>query len=245
MPTDTLGNSFLESLSQRLLKHLQGSLVKILLKPGQILAEAEAPIERIIFPAGSVISSVAAMADGRPVAVGIVGHDGFTSLPIAFHSHHHLHTSIVQVPGYAYSLGAAQFVQLIEQDKELKERVLSYAAYAYLATAQLAACNGLHCIEERYTRWILMSYDRVGLEEFLLTQDFVAHMLGVRRPSISLVAGRLSKSESISYNRGLVRIIDASKLESNVCECYRVLSKGMNRAMGYPARRPADSLATP
>ena len=235
-PVDT-GNSFLDSLALPTRTQLLPLLTHVSMTHGQVLGEAETPVETVYFPTTCVISTVALMADGRAVEVGFTGHDGFSSLAVAFHSKVDLHTSIVQIANYAYSVGAAKFARLIESDTHLRERIAAYAEYSYLAATQFAACNGLHSIEERYARWILMAYDRVGPDEYLLTQDFIAQMLGVRRPSVSLVAGTMSKAGIISYNRGRIRVLDHAALEDAVCECYRVLSHGMKRLMGYESRK--------
>ena len=235
MPEAT-GNSFLDSLPSTTRVRLLPALQKTLITSGLIIGEAGAPIEQIVFPIRSIISTVTEMVDGSAVEVGFTGHEGFGGLSIAFGSKMNTHSIVVQIPDSAYQIDAQFFLAQMNVDAVLKERALAYAEYAFIAAAQYAACNRLHPIEQRYARWMLMAHDRVGADEYSLTHEFVAQMLGVRRPAVTIVAGSLSKSSIIAYNRARVRVLDVSALEATACECYGALTAHLKRLMGYGPR---------
>ena len=229
----TTGNSFLDSLPAESLARLFPALTVRSLKKGLVLAEPGVLIEEIFFPIRSVISTVTRMLDGSGIEVGLAGHEGMSALSIAYGNRLSPHLTVVQIADSAYFMGAGLFLDLMKRDEHLRERVLAYAEYAFIASTQFAACNRLHPIEERYARWILMADDRVGNEPFLLTQEYSAQMLGVRRAGVTVVAGAMSKAGLISYRRGHVSVLDRDALESASCECYRVVNAELFRLMGY------------
>jgi CRP-like cAMP-binding protein len=187
------------------------------------------------------------MADGSAVEVGLAGHEGMSALSLAFGSRTTPHTTMVQIPNSAYSMPAEAFLSQLGLDRALNARVLSYAEYSFNAAAQFVACNRLHPVEERYARWILMAHDRVGEGEFMLTQEFTAQMLGVRRASVTVVAGAMSDSGLIAYRRGFISVLDRVALEEVACECYRVVNAELQRLLGYGARQStiADIITVP
>jgi CRP-like cAMP-binding protein len=230
------GNSFLDALPAGTRAQLLPMLSLAHLDKGVVLAEPGRPIDKIYFPVRSVISTVSRMADGNAVEVGLAGHEGMSALSVVFGSRTTPHMTVVQISDSAHSMNAQQFLTLIDADEQLKRRVMAYAEYTFTAAAQFAACNRLHQIEERYARWILMAADRVG-EEFVLTQEYSAQMLGVRRPGVTLVAGTMSRSGLIAYHRGRISVLDRERLEETACECYALVNAELLRLMGYAARR--------
>jgi CRP-like cAMP-binding protein len=184
----------------------------------------------------SVISTVTRMADGGGVEVGLAGHEGMSALSVVFGSRISPHVTITQIADSAYRLSADVFLQLFKNDAPLRERALAYAEYSFIAAAQFAACNRLHAIDQRYARWLLMADDRVGNGEFVLTQEFSAQMLGVRRPGVTIVAGEMSAAGLISYRRGHIAVLDKPGLEAAACECYGVVNAELRRLMGYGVR---------
>jgi CRP-like cAMP-binding protein len=187
-----------------------------------------------------VISTVALMRDGNAVEVGFAGHDGFSSIAVAFGSRTTPHTTVVQIAGKVLRMPADAFLRLTAADRDLHTRALAYGEYSFIAATQFAACNRLHPIEARYARWLLMADDRVGGDSFMLTQEYAAEMLGVRRASVTLVAGALSASGAISYRRGNIRVLDRSRLLDTACECYGAVNDELQRLMGYSVRFDPD-----
>ena len=210
------------------------------LQKGQILGEPGVRIEKIYFPIRSVVSTVTRMKDGSAVEVGFAGHEGFSALGIIFGSLTTPHSTVVQISDSAYVMRTESFLEQLDADAALRTRALAYAEYSYIAATQFAACNRLHPLEERYSRWILMADDRVGGGEFMLTQDYSAQMLGVRRAGVTITAGSMSKSGLISYRRGRIVVLDRERLEEVACECYGVVNAELRRLLGYGPRRPAD-----
>ncbi len=213
------------------------------LKRGYVVSEPGAAIQEVFFPIASVISTLTQMKDGAAIEVGLTGHDGLTGLALLYGARDSAHQTIVQIPDSAYCIGAHEFIQLLKQDAALKERAFAYAGYSFNAATQFAACNRLHPIEERYARWMLMADDRVGLNEFPLTQEFTAQMLGVRRAGVTVVAGTLSSAGLISYRRGFISVLDRPALEDVACECYRAVNTELHAVHGL--RREADCNGRP
>ncbi len=227
------GNAFLDSLSAPTRSVLLPTLQIGTLRRGQVLGEPGIRIEAVYFPIRSVVSTLTRMLDGGAVEVGLAGHEGMSGISLVYGTRESVHSTIVQVADSAYCLAADAFMQQLNDDAAFKERVLAYAGYSFVAATQFAACNRLHPIEERYARWILMADDRIGLEEFPLTQEFTAQMLGVRRAGVTVVAGTLSNAGLISYRRGHVSVLDRPALEDVACECYRAVNAELRRFMDY------------
>jgi CRP-like cAMP-binding protein len=232
------GNSFLDSLSAPTRATLLPLLELRKLKKAQHVAEPNEPFSHVFFPIRSVISTVTLTEEGSAVEVGLAGHEGLSPLPIAFGSLTTRHSTVVQIPDSALCMSAEHFLLEFKADGALRDRCSRYAEYSFVAATQFAACNGVHPVEERYARWILMANDRVGTAEFSLTQEYSAQMLGVRRATVTTIAADLSKRGLISYQRGRVFVTDREGLEEAACECYAAVNEELQRLMGYGARQP-------
>lgn len=132
--------------------------------------------------------------------------------------------AVVQMPGIISSIPALRFRAAVKDSEALRNFCTRYNEVLLLQAQVTAACNSVHSIEHRFCRWLLQSRKAVDDESVPLTQEFMAQMLGVRRSSVSEVAGRLQKSGAISYARGRIRILDKSKLEKSACECYATIN---------------------
>lgn len=207
-------------------------------KRGQELSRPDEPFVDVFFPVRSVISTVTLTVDGAAVEVGLTGHEGLSPLPIAFGSLTSRHATMVQIPDSALSIDAKTFLAEFRSDINLRERCSRYAEYSFSAATQFAACNGIHPVEERYARWLLMASDRVGATEFNLTQEYSAQMLGVRRATVTNIALALAKKGLITYKRGTVLVTDREGLEDAACECYAAVNIDLQRLMGYGAFNP-------
>jgi CRP-like cAMP-binding protein len=140
--------------------------------------------------------------------------------------------ALCQVPGEAVRVKAKEFREAVRGGGPLHDLLHRYAHYLLVLSSQSTACNRLHSAEERLCRWLLMTHDRVGGDQFPLTQEFMARMLGVRRPTVSLVASTLQRAGLIQYSRGKVMVLDRPGLESAACECYAVVKKELERLLG-------------
>lgn len=235
LPLET-GNSFLDTLPIHIRSRFAAYLEPRTLKQGVLLGEPGVAIDDVYFPVRGVISTVALMSDGNAVEVGFAGHDGFSSIAVAFGSRVTPHTTVVQIAGSVFRMPAELFLEHMAHDRELHRRALAYGEYSFIAATQFAACNRLHPIEARYARWLLMADDRVGGQPFMLTQEYAAEMLGVRRASVTLVAGSLSAHGAISYRRGNIQVFDRQRLLETACECYGAVNDELQRLMGYSVR---------
>jgi hypothetical protein len=188
----------------------------------EMIAEAGTSLDWVHFPTTSVISLVTVVNDGGLEAL-TVGRDGTTGISLLSGSRTTFQRVIGQIPGDARRLSAHEFARVLPNMPELQRRVLLYSQLAFDATSQSAACNRLHVTEERCARWLLMSQDRVGRDEFDLTQTFLAQMLGVRRPAVTVAIGILEKAGLIAHRRARIRIVNRPRLEAAACECYRLI----------------------
>jgi CRP-like cAMP-binding protein len=231
------GNSFLDSLADATRARLAPLLTEEHMRKGHVIAEPGVPIEKIYFPLRSLLSTLTRMKDGGAVEVGLAGHEGMGAISVVFGSRETPHTTVVQVQDTAYSMSAGVFLDEMKSDGHLRARSLAYAEYSFAAATQFAACNRLHPIEERLARWMLMAVDRVGSPEFVMTQEYLAQMLGVRRAGVTTAAGAMSNAGLITYRRGHLAVLDREGLEETSCECYGVVNAELRRLMGYGARQ--------
>jgi CRP-like cAMP-binding protein len=172
------------------------------------------------------------MSDGLAVEAGTVGNEGMVGLPLYLGAETSPHRAFSQVPGEALRMRAGDFTAELARQGPLHAVLKRYNQALINQMAYSVACNRLHSVEERMCRWLLMTQDRVGAEQFPLTQEFLAQMLGVRRPSVTVVAGILQKAGLIVYSRGLITIRDRAGLEAASCECYRVVRDELDRLLG-------------
>jgi CRP-like cAMP-binding protein len=185
-----------------------------------VLHEASEPLTRAYFINSGLASVLSVMTDGKSVEVGLAGKEGFIGLPLVVGFSTSPTQVIMQVAGSAYQMTAADFHETLLHAPALEKSLNRYAQTLGMQATYVAACNRLHEVDERLARWLLMSQDRLGGDVVPLTQEFLAHMLGTRRASVTVAAGILQKAGFITYNRGSVRIDDRSGLEGAVCECY-------------------------
>jgi CRP-like cAMP-binding protein len=188
-----------------------------------MLHEPGEPITHAYFINDGLASVLSVMKDGKSVEVGLAGREGFVGLPLVIG----LSTSgtqvVMQVKGNAYRIAAADLKAALSRSHRLELALNRYVQTLSLQAVQVAACNRLHEVDERLARWLLMSQDRLGGDIVPLTQEFLAHMLGTRRASVTIAAGILRKAGLITYNRGSVKILDRSGLEDAACECYSAI----------------------
>jgi CRP-like cAMP-binding protein len=177
-------------------------------------------IDRLYFPETAVASLTLTMEDGRTIEVGTTGNDGFVGIPVFLGGDVSPSTVICQISGSAQMMAADAFRRELKHGDAFRAAIGAASNAFTVQAMHSAACNRLHSVEERMARWLLMTQDRVGLERFPLTQQFLSYMLGVYRPSVTVIALGLQKAGLIEYQRGAVRIVDRAGLEEVACECY-------------------------
>ncbi|NMG21338.1 Crp/Fnr family transcriptional regulator [Brasilonema bromeliae SPC951] len=213
---------------KRLLPHMES----IFLPLKQILYQMNEPIEYVYFPKNGIVSLVTIMEDGATAEIATVGNEGMIGLPVFLGTDQIPGQAFSQIPGESMRMKAEEFKTFVTPDSPLYKLLQRYTQTLFNQVAQSAACNCLHCIEKRFCRWLLMTHDRVQSDEFLLTQEFLAQMLGVRRASVSQVASIFQKAGIISYSRGQMRILDRTGLQAASCECYAKVKQEFERLLG-------------
>lgn len=211
----------------RLLTHLE----IVSLSRRQILHEINEPITYVYFPTQALASMVSLMEDGATIEVGVVGKDGMVGLPICWGGNSATTQAIVQIPGEALRMTADRLKAEFDRHEALYRLILLYTQNLFTQVAQTAACNRRHNVEQRLARWLLSIEDRVPGEQLLLTQEFIAQMLGIRRSGVTVAATALQQAGTIRYSRGKIAIVDREKLRSAACECYNVVKNESDRLM--------------
>jgi CRP-like cAMP-binding protein len=210
---------------ERLLPHLEPVTATI----KQSFYEINEPIGHVYFPCTLVASLVTVMENGAAAEVATVGNEGMVGLPVFLGAERIPSVSFCQVPGSAWRLDAAALREVVQHDGALHSLLHRYTQAMFNQIAQSAACNRLHGVEQRCARWLLQTHDRVGRDQFELTQEFLGQMLGTRRAAVSAAAGALQKAAFIRYSRGRITIVDRAGLEGASCECYRVVRDEFER----------------
>jgi CRP-like cAMP-binding protein len=200
---------------------LSAQLKLVPLEFREVLYEAGSAIKYVYFPLSGVVSSIAIMLDGRAIEVATIGKEGMVGIFSLVGVETSSERMLVQVPGQALRMGVAQLQAETKPDSPLRRLLVRYQA-AFLKQVSLAvACNGLHPVQKRCCKWILMTRDRVETDEFPLTHEFLSHMLGVRRASVTEVLRPLQDANLIRNHRGTVTVLDRKGLEKSACECYQ------------------------
>jgi len=222
---------------------LQPHLRPIVLEYRQSLYRAHAPIGFVHFIETGVGSLVNTMANGDASEVGTIGNEGVVGLPVLLGDQRAPTSVYVQVPGAGLRMKATSFKKELAQSPSMQAVMLHYAHAFFNQVAQSAACNQFHSIEQRCCRWLLMTRDRMQSDDFLLTQEFLAMMLGVQRTGVTVAAGALQQRGLIRYKRGNVSVLDRLGLERRSCECYAISRKEFDRFLSDRPRRRVRSAA--
>ncbi len=211
---------------------IQRFLVPVELPLGTRLSEPNQPIEFVYFPTSGLVSVDALTAKGESVEVGVLGREGLTGLPALLGQPQMAHDVVMQGPGAGLRIRAS-----LVRDEFLKGGVFTQLVhdFIYMQTVQATQsvlCNRLHTVEARMARWMLTAGDRQQTDMLQLTQEFLAQMLGTRRSTVTVAAGKLQRRKLIDYTRGKVRISDRPTLETVACECYGIVRATYDRMIG-------------
>jgi CRP-like cAMP-binding protein len=178
---------------------------------------------------GGLGSILNVMSTGKSVEVGLSGHEGFVGIPLIAGLRSSPTRIVMQVAGSGYRISAKALTGVLRRCPQLAKSLQRYAQELVLQATHVAACNRLHEVEQRLARWLLMSQDRLGGDIVPLTQEFLAHMLGTRRASVTVAAGILQDEGFITYTRGRVQIKKRRSLEKATCECYAIIKQQSRR----------------
>jgi CRP-like cAMP-binding protein len=219
----SVGNGLLAALPHAEYRRLLAGLEPVTLTFGEVLYAPDAPIGHVYFPIDCLVSLLATVDDRHALEVGLVGHEGMVGVPLALGIDNSPARALVQGAGTAMRMEAASFRKELLQNTPLQRTLLRYTHALMEQFAQTAACNNFHPVKARLARWLLMTSDRVRSNEFRITHELLAEMLGIRRVGVTNAAGALQIRKWISYRRGNIRILDRAGLEAVACGCYRIM----------------------
>jgi CRP-like cAMP-binding protein len=233
-------NRLLARLSSDILEKISPHLSIVELERGQILAETHQPVRLVYFPHQGVISCVVQLVGGDAVETGMIGNDGQFGASQAIEDSVSLNQVVIQIGGPASVISVLQLSLLAREFVPFRALLLRFDQFLMAQIQQTAACNAIHPVEQRFCRWLLRMHELAGTE-LPITQEFLAEMMGVRRTSVSEVAGRLQAAGLISYARGLIKIIDKEGLAAFACDCHlevqshfeRLFPQGDKTASGH------------
>ena len=226
-------NRLLRALAPPTAQQVRLTLDPVALRLKETLITRDAPITAVYFPLDAVVSVISTFANGSTREVATIGNEGLVGIPRFLQTDRMPFTAVVQVPGAALRMEAAHFDLAVRTVGSDFAEVLARYTHAWCTQlGQHAACHGHHRVGPRCARWLLQTADRVGRAVFPLTQELLAIMLGVRRPSVTAVARQLQQAGLIAYQRGLIHVLDRPGLEAASCECYGVIRREMERLLG-------------
>jgi CRP-like cAMP-binding protein len=215
-------------------------LVPVPLPHKMTFFRGEEPITQAWFIERGCASLINILPDGDAVEVGTIGNEGLVGTPVLLEADRMPCQCDMQIPGDGWRISTQTLKEILRQSDTLRIKLLRFAQAHFVQVAQSAACNRLHTIEERCARWLLMSRDRVG-NEFPLTHEYLAIMLGVRRAGVTVTANILQKAGLIRHTRGYITITDPAGLEEAACDCYRIVRDEFSRLLPQGDAYPGDA----
>jgi CRP-like cAMP-binding protein len=232
-------NHLLAALPAPEFERLSARLELVPMRLGEALYESGGRLRHVYFPTNSIVSLLYVMEDGASAEIAVVGNEGILGIALFMGGETTPSRAVVQSAGYGYRLEA----QLLKQEFNRAGAVLHLLLLRYTQAlitqmAQTAVCNRHHSVEQQLCRWLLLSLDRLSTQELTMTQELIANMLGVRREGVTEAAGNLQRAGLIRYSRGHIRVLDRSRLEQEVCECYAVVKKEFDRLLSDHFRAP-------
>lgn len=225
-------NRLLAALPKKEYQRLRPEMEEVSMPFAEVLYESGERIRHVYFPNDSIVSLIAEVADRSSLEVGIVGNEGLAGIPVFMGVETSQHRAIIQGEGTAMRMKASAMRKESGRAGPLHALLHLYTHSLLTQVTRSAACNRFHMVDARLARWLLMSGDRLGRDEFRLTQDFISNMLGVRREGVSKAAGALQQNGLINYSRGRIRILDRAGLEAVACDCYGIIRDESDSYLG-------------
>jgi CRP-like cAMP-binding protein len=232
-------NRILGALRAEERERLSPKMQQVELTLGKVIYQAGTRLEYLYFPTTAVVSSVYTTRDGESAQVALIGNEGVTGLELFLGGESAHYQSVAQISGEAIRILAKPLLAEFAKCGAFQREILRYGRALFLQVSQTAVCNRLHSVEQRLCRWLLECDDRVSGDEITMTQETIAHMLGVRREGVTVAAGRLQDSGLIQYSRGHIHILHRGALATIACECYRGLEAESSQGVPELERRPS------
>ena len=231
-------NLLLEMLQAPLKKLLFQLLEPVALPAGKVLYAPDRPPVYVHFLTSGVASIVTYMADGEASEQAVVGSEGTPEVMYLLGAGAGLTTCFMQIDSTALRIKFKDLEQLFDEEGDIRRVLLRFVQYRAIILGQMAACNRFHEVEQRLALWLLMVGDRIADAGIDITQELLATMLGTRRSTVSVLAGKMQRDGLIEYSRGSIHILDRTGLESVACECYPVCRTALNRLRGFAPSAP-------
>ena len=226
-------NSLLAALSAPEQERLFPQLELVPMPLGKVLYESGNRLGHVYFPTDCIVSLLYVMEDGASAEIAVVGNEGLVGVALFMGGETTPSRAVVQSAGFAYRLPGAIIKQEFNRGGAMQELMLRYTQALLTQMAQTAVCNRHHSVDQQLCRWLLLSLDRLQSNELTMTQELIANMLGVRREGVTEAAGNLQDAGLIRYSRGRIKVLDRTRLEQRVCECYAVVKKEFSRLLPY------------
>ena len=218
-----LDNKLLAALPRSQFNLLAPHMTVVMLAQGAVAYETGDEADYVYFPHNGMFSLLAVMRDGKAIETATVGREGVVGAMAGLGLYRSLVRVVVQLPLTTSKIASPQFRKAVAASAPIRDLAIMYNEVLLTQARVTAACNALHPVEARFCRWLLQSADRAASDTVTLTQELLAEMLGVRRTSVTEVAGKLQNEGVITYSRGIIRILDRPGLERLSCECYQTL----------------------
>ncbi len=212
-------------------ERILGRCEKLSLDIEKVLYEAGGPITDVYFPLSGMVSMVISTDEGTTIEVGVVGNEGLTGTAVALGAERSHVKALIQIKGEFLRMKVEDFLLELKTSTAFSELTRRFSQALLIQISQSVLCNRAHPMEERICRWLLMAHDRAGTDVIGLTQHFIAEMLGIRRPSVTVAAGMLQKAGFIGYSRGTVTVLNRAGLEEAACECYGIVNRELAKLL--------------
>lgn len=204
---------------------------------GWTLSESGDYVDFLHFPTSGIVSLIYDLENGASSEVALVGNEGLVGISIFMGGDSMPSSTVVQSRGFAYRLSRKIMKREFALGGQLQHLSLLYTQALISQTSQTAVCNQHHTVNQRFCRWLLMSLDRMHDNKLTVTQELIGYLLGIRRESVTAAAGKLQTDGIISYARGIITVLDRSKLEFQACECYEVVKEEYDRLLPRPCAK--------
>ena len=224
-------NLLLAALPEESYQALLPFLEPVALPLGMAVYESGGKQRYVYFPTNSIVSLLYVLADGASAEIAVTGCEGLVGIALFMGGESTPSRAVVQSAGHGYRLRADVLKEEFEKGGELQHLLLRYTQALITQMTQTAVCNRHHAVDQQLCRWLLLSLDRLPSSELVMTQELIANMLGVRREGVTEAAGKLQAEGLIEYSRGRINVLNRSRLEARVCECYRVVKNEYDRLL--------------
>ena len=225
------GNALLAALPAVVRARWDPHLEPVELALGQVLSESGWRMNHVYFPTTAIVSLLCVMRDGASTEIAVVGRDGLVGISLFMGGESTTSRAVVQSAGLGLRLDSAFLMQEFNEGGPVLHLLLRYTQALITQMAQTAVCNRHHSLDQQLCRWLLLSLDRLGSDELVMTQELIANMLGVRREGVTEAAGKLQQAGLVRYRRGHITVLDRSGLERRSCECYGVVRTEYERLL--------------